>query len=404
MRHSSARLAWSAASRQATSITTVLSSWSLARTPLRQRGDLYVYRADGGDTGDGDPIVWSIDYGGSFGKTFGTPALGNLDADPESEIVIKMNDTLFVYEHDGTQKWMTDTLDFGDVTAAPALGNLDADPEPEIVINTATNTVVFEADGTLVWQSPPTGYWHTPPMLGACEWGHDFGHYFGRLGQRKRRHLNDRQRMELQLRRTRPALDTVAHAQASPPCKRRRLKTACSAHTPIADIDSDGQPEILLSHYGWITALNGEDGTILWQTELEPGFPGGVGVADIDGDGQPEIITGMKYEFEPGRFGKLYALNHDGTLLWDVIAEDSTSANNAVVLDLNGDGIFEVAWNGKEQGFTIYNGADGAILFNEPQVFTISGSDYPIIVDVDNDDHAENCRAVAQRPRCLWAG
>ena len=161
----------------------------------------------------------------------------------------------------------------------------------------------------------------------------------------------------------------------------------------VADIDGqqpggDDGPEIAVSYNGYLTVLD-EDGSEVWTTPLDPGRPGGVSIADLDGDGEVEIVTGMKHEFETGRFGMLYALNADGSILWEAIAEDSTSANSSAVLDLNGDGIYEVAWNGLEGGFSIFDGLDGSVIFHEPAIFTRSGTDYPIIVDVDNDDSAE---------------
>ena len=112
----------------------------------------------------------------------------------------------------------------------------------------------------------------------------------------------------------------------------------------------------------------------------------------------------MKHEFAPGQTGKLYALNADGTLLWDAIAEDGTSANSASVLDLNGDGVYEVAWTGREQGFTIFDGATGDVIFYEPLVYSITGSDHPIILDVDNDGQAEIVAASLRGPRVFGMG
>lgn len=64
--------------------------------------------------------------------------------------------------------------------------------------------------------------------------------------------------------------------------------------------------------------------------------------------------------------GRLYALDTDGSILWERPAYDDTSANSQSVLDVNGDGVYEIAWNGAQYGFTIFNGADGEILFRNP--------------------------------------
>ncbi|MCB0257985.1 MAG: hypothetical protein KDI55_30045, partial [Anaerolineae bacterium] len=149
----------------------------------------------------------------------------------------------------------------------------------------------------------------------------------------------------------------------------------------------DPGPELAVSSNGYLTILDA-DGSVVWSTALDPGNPGGVSAADVDGDGEVELVTGMRYDDGIG-IGRLYALNADGSLLWSTPAYDSSSANVASVLDLDGDGIYEVAWNGREDGFTIFNGADGSVIYNEPLAYSVTGTDYPAFVDVDNDGYAE---------------
>ena len=82
----------------------------------------------------------------------------------------------------------------------------------------------------------------------------------------------------------------------------------------IADLDADGNPEVIVGN----VALNGQDGTLLWDgltSDLPPGAaPAGVGnngflgptsaVADVDLDGNLEVAAG----------NTLY--DYDGTVLW----------------------------------------------------------------------------------------
>ncbi|MEZ4641457.1 MAG: FG-GAP-like repeat-containing protein [Chloroflexota bacterium] len=335
-------------------------------------GTLFVFRGDGGDTGDGDPILWSHDFGGGAYRTWvGSPAIADLDGQPGAEVVVAAGDELWAFHADGSTYWMTDTVSIFETLSAPAIGNLDLDPEPEIVANVGDTVEVREHDGTLAWSTavPPHA---NPPILAD---------------------LTGDGLLDLILTGWDDDVFVYDYNNGAPQLVWTVVLTSSMAGTfgapAVADIDGDGSPEVIVSHYGALTVLNGEDGSLLWTKALDPGNAGGVSVADLDGDGEVEILTGMRYEFETGRFGMLYALERDGSLLWSNIAEDSSSANNAAVLDLNGDGAYEVAWNGKEQGFTIYNGVDGAILFNEPLANSATGSDYPIFVDVDGDSYAE---------------
>lgn len=65
----------------------------------------------------------------------------------------------------------------------------------------------------------------------------------------------------------------------------------------------------------------------------------------------------------------------------------SSRVTGSSVFDFEGDGVAEVAYNDERQ-FRIYRGPDGSELFSRCNT---SGTlrEYPIIVDVDNDDHAE---------------
>ena len=73
-------------------------------------------------------------------------AVGNLDADAELEIVFMTKERqLVVIEHEGTEKWTAD-VSGGEKQGYPALANLDADSDAEVVIGGKW----FDNDGTLM--------------------------------------------------------------------------------------------------------------------------------------------------------------------------------------------------------------------------------------------------------------
>ena len=339
-------------------------------------GSMFVYRGDGQDTGDGDPILWMHDFGGGAFRTWvSSPALADLDGQPGAEIVVAAGDQLYAFHGDGSTYWITDTVSIFETLTAPAIGNLDLDPEPEIVVNVSNLIEIREHDGTLVWSDVYPDHTN-PPVLAdltgdglldilVTGWDSEVRLYEYNFGSPV-------------LAWTQTLSSTMDGTFGSP---------------AVANIDGmqpggDPSPEVAVAHNGALTILNGEDGSVVWSTPLDPGNPGGVSIAELDGDGEIEIVTSMLHEFEIDRTGMLYALNADGSLLWNAIAEDD-SANNISTLDLNGDGMYEVAWNGRQLGFTIFNGPDGSILFNEPLANSATGTDYPLFVDTDNDNQAE---------------
>ncbi len=101
-----------------------------------------VYNSNGG-------IVFNrTDYGEAYS------AVGNLDADPQAEIVFKSRTgtALVVLEHDGTTKWEAPWSAIGG--GPPTIGNFDSDPEAEIGVAGSAEFRVYEANGTLKWATP----------------------------------------------------------------------------------------------------------------------------------------------------------------------------------------------------------------------------------------------------------
>jgi hypothetical protein len=281
-------------------------------------------------------------------------ALGDIDGDGISEIVAcASGGGTIAFENDGTFKWRNKQSCY-----APALADLDGDGKVEIVLR---GSVVEGATGTLIWKG----------------------------------------------------------------------SKGCGAYGVAADLDGDGKMEVICGN-----VVYKHDGTLVWAKEKI--LAGSVALADLDGDGDPEIITTLSGEHA------LYAHHHDGTLMFGpidinqgkanlgddckgcgggpptiadfdgdgkpeiaaaggygyVIFEDdgspkwfkttqdlSSRATGSSVFDFEGDGKAEVVY-GDELVLRIYGGASGDVLFSHCNT---SGTlqEYPVIVDVDNDNHAE---------------
>ncbi|MFO0710085.1 MAG: hypothetical protein U0353_09620 [Sandaracinus sp.] len=159
----------------------------------------------------------------------------------------------------------------------------------------------------------------------------------------------------------------------------------------IADIDMDGQPEVVMVHTGThaIHALNGEDGTRVWgpvdvnqgrMTLMGPQGGGPPTIADFDGDGLPEIATA-------GGYG--YAVFEDtGRPKWMQDTRDlSSRTTGSSVFDFEGDGSAEIVYS-DEAYLRVYEGS-----FGMPRLelcnTTATLWEYPLVADVDADDRAE---------------
>jgi hypothetical protein len=164
----------------------------------------------------------------------------------------------------------------------------------------------------------------------------------------------------------------------------------------IADFDADPQGEVVIVRRGWVYVLN-HDGTLAWRNKIpkddcannESGPPT---VADFDGDGQVEIGTAgadfyvvldKECDADPVP-GKCEGRG----VLWKTPNQDCSSRMTASsVFDFEGDGKAEVVY-ADEQHFRVFDGTNGAILFEAP---TSSNTriEMPVIADVDNDGNSE---------------
>ena len=129
----------------------------------------------------------------------------------------------------------------------------------------------------------------------------------------------------------------------------------------------------------------GQDGSTLWGPHAVPGGGGNSGpptIADFDGDTLAEIGTAGGHN--------MVVFDPDGPepVLWQQPTKDTSSAvTGSTVFDFEGDGKAEVVYSDELQ-LRIYEGNTGKVLFSHCNT---SGTlcEYPVIVDVDNDTHAE---------------
>jgi hypothetical protein len=164
----------------------------------------------------------------------------------------------------------------------------------------------------------------------------------------------------------------------------------------IADLDMDGLPEVA-TVVGSIWVLSGEDGSLAWGPyTVSAGSCGGAPtIADFDGDGKPEIATAgldyyMVFDLDCVTGGDPAGCPSGRTdgLLWTAVTQDHSScATGSSVFDFEGDGAAEVVY-GDEYYLRIYRGVDGTVLFETPNS-TGTLWEYPLIADIDNDEHAE---------------
>lgn len=160
-----------------------------------------------------------------------------------------------------------------------------------------------------------------------------------------------------------------------------------SRGTTLADIDNDGVGEILYGIWNTLYALNG-DGSILWEKAVSGTILLPPTVADLNNDGTLEIILNTGGVPNAGR---VYLMDNLGNDLsgWPLNFDNHWMINAPAVADLDGDGILDIITGervGSAQGFVHAIKMDGTpINANWPVEVAATPAFTPSIADVDND-------------------
>ncbi|CAM3292122.1 T9SS type A sorting domain-containing protein [Aequorivita lipolytica] len=161
--------------------------------------------------------------------------------------------------------------------------------------------------------------------------------------------------------------------------------------TTLADIDNDGVEEILYGIWNTLYALEG-DGTVLWEKPVSGTILLPPTVADLDDDGTLEIIVNTGGIPNAGR---VYLLDPLGNDLpgWPLNFSNHWMLNAPAAADVDGDGVLDIITGERvasAQGFVHAIKMDGTpINANWPVEIAATPAFTPSIADVDNDGNAD---------------
>jgi len=310
------------------------------------------YKSDGvlrAVSGKDGHELWTVSDSAYRTYPAGSIAVADIDNDGIVEIVApKTGAGLIAFEHTGEFKWKS-SVNMSVGWGGAAIADLDADGSPEIVVgNTALN-----ADGSLLWQGN----------------GFRGDNGVGPLSIVADINLDGK-----------PEVIAGATAYSNTGQRLWQNDSVGDGFVAIGNFNDDEFPEIAIVSAGRVFLLN-HSGEIIWGPISIPGGGGGAPtIADMDGDGKLEIgIAG----------GSRYVVfKADGKVLWTAVTVDSSShRTGSSVFDFDGDGQTEVVY-ADQYYLRVYSGVDGTVVFETPNT---SGTTYelPVIVDVDNDSHAD---------------
>lgn len=280
-----------------------------------------------------------------------TPALGDLDHDGIPEIVtVDTMGRLYAFDHTGAVEWGPSGQWSGDwYSGAIALADLDHDGQVEIV---GGNTV-FDHLGVVKWvATQPQANWNATTIADLDGDG-------------------------LQ--------EVVLGASAYHADGTLYWATDLSPGYPqVANLDADPEPEILLTNTNGLSLID-HDGTVKYRdrrpTNVAPGFTTWIRPAtihDFDGDGKAE------FAMSSASFYTEY--NADATIRWSAPVSDSSGIAAGTAFDFLGDGTAEAMY-ADEHNLFVFDSTGTPILTTPRSSGTLT--EYPVVVDVDNDGSAE---------------
>ena len=297
---------------------------------------------------------------------FATPAFGDIDNDGLPEIVAVYNAggvyRIKAFEHDGTLKWANATdggnaQQFSRESGSVALHDLDADGDVEIVFNHE----VYDHNGALLWEK-------VNPAPGELE-------------ATTAADLDGDGKMEVITGHSAYHWDGSLYFDNYPMITSQSIPQ-------VANLDDDPEPEIFVTSGQGLWMVE-HTGAIKWGPATPTGIPANAylvwqrpgTVHDFDGDGKPEWASSSQ------QFYAVYEGPNMADVLWQVVVQDSSGAAGGTAFDFLGDGVAEAMY-ADETAFRIYDGKTGAVVLDQPRVsYTLS--EYPTVVDVDNDGSAE---------------
>ena len=312
-------------------------------------------------------------------QLFQHPAVADLDKDGNAEVVFHSlgwpePGKIWCFQSDGSLRWSFTTSNMG-YNQGVTIANINHNWDAEILVGSTNDTLYcVDASGSLIWKHGADGDVCTPAVADIDEDGYPETIYAttgGYIG----------------------CLDSEGNLIWETEIEGMRL-----IGVAISDIDMDEMAEIIVNGYtvkrkNMLYCLE-RDGTLKWTKELHSRLGSIVSTAaidDINNDGRQEIAAFSNSLLD--NKDTLWVLQDNGSeaeVIWDAPGADywGGSGSGPIVCDLDGDSFKELILMGSEY-LGIYDGRDGAILYQNNDLRSITRDEHPAVADVDHDGHAE---------------
>ena len=322
-------------------------------------------------------ILWS--FKSHFSRLKRGPVLGDVNNDGRLDVIFSYSTNPYVMYTstalctlngaDGTILWNLTNIKVNDF----ALGDVNGNGSLEVIISSPTYISALKGDdGAVLWRFTNNDTNFSPPILGDID--------------------NDG-KLEVLVSCLNDQGVNVIYALNGENGSILWNITTNLTPKAIAYINSNNNPEIIASSTKCVCALNSSDGSQLWNFTLSSyGVSRSVAVGDINGDGVSDIVFGTRIDYD----GYLVALNGEvGSLLWQryvgkVGTEEEMPAlgmlPDPVLADVDSDGKLEVITSsGFLPNISVLSGEDGSLLWTYESFESLTWAP-PSIGDINGDN------------------
>ncbi len=331
-----------------------------------------------------NPTWWPM-YGRTYTNTHFSPMVGNMtsapvisweyrgagypemalsaaqvdDQDPNLEVAVPgylSGNIALVEGDDGTEDWMK-TPGSSQLYTAPAIADLNNDGTLDMVIVYDEGGGTFAlngSDGSTLWNYASASGWGSPKIIDIDQDGEPEAIVSARNGT---------------LYWFNGATGTVEHSLA--------IGGRADVCPAIADVDEDGNLDIVVTSDTALFLINGQDASVKWHIGGMGTYYSSPTVIDVDRDGHLEIITRST--------SNIYCIDRNGATVWSSnIGSSNSSPTGTAAWDVDGDDTVEIF---AATGATLYcvNGITGATKWTYTLASSYSIHRAVSLADVDGD-------------------
>ncbi len=270
-------------------------------------------------------VQWSHEFDG---EVIPDVTLASLDNSSLPKIVCETNEEIYTFDGNGTMFWNQSAAQiFTHFDLPPVAVDVFGDSRDELVIPSRDGKifVLNGTDGETIWSMDLVNKVYLPMVICSPIAVGD---------------IDSDGSPEILVNFYKNAEDVQSYTCAIDPREEEILWVHYAGNhwlhfTPvIADLDGDGDPEIILPTWRGLTTLRGRDGSSFWNYTFEDNidfFSSEPAIADIDGDGQLDVLQVISRQ-------SVYAFHgRDGSIEWKFDASRMAGVTQLIVGEFDGD-------------------------------------------------------------------